>query len=102
MSSNWDGSERRDVVSQDEQLGYIRGKVEGVQSELTDFKDDMKTMMKDHIEKEEEDRAEFLAAINKLTMELTIYKRVFKGLIATIITGLTITFGDLFKWLGGK
>lgn len=102
MSSHkWDGPERRSVVSQEEQLGYIRGKVEGTQAELSEFKDDMKAMMESHIEKEERRDELFMEKIDKLTFELTVYKRVFQGLVAIVLATLSFVFNDLIKWFKG-
>lgn len=103
MNSEWDGQERR--MSQDEQLGYIKGKVESVQEELTEFKTDMKALLHEHFTEERESKEELSAKIDKLTFEITVYKRVFQFLLASagaIIAFLTHDLVDSFiKWFKG-
>ena len=73
------GVERR--MSQDEQLGYIRSKVEGVQKELTDFKLHMANQRLAEIA----DRKEVLAKLDNIRdRQNAIY--VVKSVVRT--TGL--------------
>ncbi|MDB4302180.1 hypothetical protein N9924_01295 [bacterium] len=98
----YEGEERR--MSQDEQLGYIRSKMESLQGEVTEFKTDQKS----HHGKEEHDRERILNKLEKIqdrqdtiVNELTVYKRLFKAAIAVFIPVLGLGLGDLIKLLKG-
>ena len=98
----WEGEERR--VSNEEHLGYIEARVESVQAELKELKD----THKEHCKKEEsmqlrlESKLDDLVESQRLTLvEITVYKRIFKILVASGIAVLTLSFGDLAKIFKG-
>jgi len=91
-------------VSNEEHLGYIEAKVESVQAELKELKD----THKEHCSKEEALQVRLEGKIDKLVesqgkmlIEITVYKRIFKILIASGIAILTLSFGDLVKIFKG-
>lgn len=96
------GEERR--MSQDEQLGYITSKVESLQGEVSEFKDSHK----EHIMKEQLYRDKIFSKLediqttqNVIKAEITMYKKVFRVVVASIITVSTLAFGDLIKFIKG-
>jgi hypothetical protein len=94
--SGYAGQERR--VSQDEQLGYIRGRVDSLQNELKEFKDRHVA----HIEKEEERQEDLIKEIRSMKEQLSFYRHVVWTLKAagiTIAAVLTMKLGDIWSWL---
>jgi hypothetical protein len=91
--------ERR--VSQDEQLGYIRGKVESIQEELSDFKkevrdtlDAMAHIHEVHVAKEEK-------TVEKILDNLDVYRFMWlavRGMALGVVLALTLTFGDIWEF----
>lgn len=90
--SSYNGSERR--MSQDELLGYMKGKLEALQLEMNEFKNHFRH----HAAKEEADRVAILAAIADLKKASSIrhgfiLAAKFVGIGAVFI--LTASIGDI-------
>lgn len=91
-------------MGNDERLGYIEAKVGSMQEELKEFKQDHR----DHMEREEKDRDKIFDKLDtiaerqgEIRNELTVYKRLFKIVLGSIVAIGTLTFGDIAKVLRG-
>lgn len=92
---NYPNGERR--VHQDEQLGYIRGRVDSLQNELSEFKDTHVA----HIEKEEERQEHLIEEIRSMREQLSFYRHVIWTLKAagiTIAAIVSFKIGDISNW----
>lgn len=93
MTNSYKGEERR--VSQDEQLGHIRGRVDSIQNELTESKQNFKefkelihTKLEQHFKEEREDR-------EKIMEQLDVYRQVYLTLRGI---GIGIVAVIAWKW----
>ena len=89
------GMERR--VHQDEQLGYIRGRVDSLQSEISEFKD----IHKSHTEDEEKRQDAMIAEMRQMREQLSFYRHVLwtmKAAGITVAAVLTMKAGDIMHW----
>jgi exonuclease VII large subunit len=91
--------ERR--VSQDEQLGYIRGRVESTQKELTEFKSEIKEILHQHFEEEREDRAKIQEKLD-VYWQLYLLARGFVLGLIVIVAAKYESLLDLVKQLWMK
>ena len=86
------GEERR--MAQDELLGYMKGKLESLQFEITEFKEHFHR----HAAKEEEDRKAVLSAIADLKKSGSIRHGMIKALKAMglgFVFIVTFNLGDI-------
>lgn len=89
-------------MSQDEQLGYIRGKVESIQAEISEFKTEVRDTIAGHTAKEEERLAnleEQLAAIVlAVDIQANTHKYIWltiKSVAGAIAIAISIKLGDI-------
>jgi len=99
-------------VSQDEQLGYIRGKVESIQEEISEFKGEVKGTIQSHTQKEEERMAslEAHAKANSRAIEdiqkcidiqTNTHKYIWltiKSIAGAVFLALTVKGGDIWNY----
>lgn len=97
--NDWSGKERR--VSQDEQLGYIRGQVESIQKELTEFKNEVRTALHTHFEEEREERAQIQQKLD-VYWNLYLLARGFVLGLLVIVAAKYESLLDLIKQLWMK
>ena len=101
--SNYKGKERR--VSQDEMLGYIHAKVEGLDEKLSNHMDIEEGVIAS-IKEEVKANSESLKAIEKaIDMQANTHKYIWltiKSFAGAIFLALTVKGGDLWHYFIGK
>lgn len=86
-------------MSNEEQLGYIKGKVEALEKDIQEVRDSIK----EHREQEAEHNRQVLKELRTLREEQSMYRHVWwtiKAVALTVAGVVTLRFGDfitLFK-----
>lgn len=90
----WDGTDRR--MGSEEQIGYIKGKVEALDEDIKEMKESLREQKNQH--------KELMSELRSLREEQSFYRHcwwMLKAIVLTVAGVLTLKLGDILTLFKG-